>query len=101
MTESDKLYFSIGEVCDLTDLEAHVLRFWESEFKQLEPPKSQGGTRRYRKKDVEIVQRIKHLVYVEKFTLDGARRQLSRPPVVADERELITRELQDLLKLLK
>jgi DNA-binding transcriptional MerR regulator len=97
---SEKLYYSIGEVCEMTSLEAHVLRFWESEFKQLDPPKSTGGTRRYRHRDVELIQRIQHLVQVEKFTLDGARRQLNRPPLQGDEREETLKDIQTILNLL-
>ncbi len=100
MAASEKLYYSIGEVCELTGLEAHVLRFWESEFKQLDPPKSAGGTRRYRVRDVEMIQRIQHLLQVEKFTLDGARRQLNRSPLKGDERDETLKEIQSILDYL-
>jgi len=93
-----KLYYSIGEVCELTGLEAHVLRFWESEFPELEPRKSAGGTRRYQAEDLDLIRRIQHLVHVEKYTLEGARRQLRRPPGAARER--LRAEIQDVLRLL-
>jgi len=72
----DKLYFRIGEVARLCCLPAYVLRFWETEFPQLKPIKSNTGQRMYRHKDVESVLRIKTLLYKEGFTIAGARQQL-------------------------
>ena len=72
----DKLYFRIGEVATLCRLPAYVLRFWESEFPQLKPVKSNTGQRMYRKRDVESVLRIKKLLYENGFTIAGARAQL-------------------------
>ena len=72
----DKLYFRIGEVARLCRLPAYVLRFWETEFPQLKPVKSNTGQRMYRHKDVENVLRIKKLLYEEGFTIAGARQQL-------------------------
>jgi len=72
----DKLYFRIGEVADLCDLPAYVLRFWETEFPQLKPVKSGTGQRMYRKRDVESVVKIKRLLYDDGFTIAGARGQL-------------------------
>jgi DNA-binding transcriptional MerR regulator len=72
----DKLYFRIGEVATLCRLPAYVLRFWESEFPQLKPVKSSTGQRMYRRRDVEIVLRIKQLLYEQGFTIVGARQQL-------------------------
>jgi DNA-binding transcriptional MerR regulator len=72
----DKLYFRIGEVARLCCLPAYVLRFWETEFPQLKPIKSNTGQRMYRHKDVENVLRIKTLLYKEGFTIAGARQQL-------------------------
>jgi DNA-binding transcriptional MerR regulator len=69
----DKLYFRIGEVARLCDLPSYVLRFWESEFPQLKPNKSGTGQRLYRKRDVEMVLRIKRLLYDEGYTIAGAR----------------------------
>jgi DNA-binding transcriptional MerR regulator len=71
----EKLYFRIGEVADLCQLPAYVLRFWESEFPQLRPVKSSTGQRMYRRKDVEHVLRIKELLYEQGFTIAGARQQ--------------------------
>lgn len=72
----DKLYFRIGEVSALLHLPASVLRFWETEFPQLKPTKSSTGQRLYRKRDVETLVRIKQLLYVEGFTIPGARQFL-------------------------
>src|SRR5712672_4697165 len=72
----DKLYFRIGEVSTLCALPAYVLRFWETEFPQLKPVKSNTGQRMYRRKDVDAVLRIKKLLYEEGFTIAGARQQL-------------------------
>jgi DNA-binding transcriptional MerR regulator len=72
----DKLYFRIGEVSRLCGLPTYVLRFWETEFPQLKPPKSGTGQRMYRRPDVENVVRIKKLLYDEGFTIAGARAQL-------------------------
>ena len=68
-----KLYYSIGEVSDMTDLKSYVLRYWETEFNQLKPPKNRAGNRTYRQKDIEIILNIKDLLYNKKFTIDGAR----------------------------
>ena len=72
----EKLYFRIGEVAQLCDLPAYVLRFWETEFSQLKPVKSSTGQRMYRHKDVEAVLHIKKLLYEEGFTIAGARQHL-------------------------
>jgi DNA-binding transcriptional MerR regulator len=73
----DKLYFQIGEVCRLLDLEPYVLRFWETEFPMLSPAKGANGRRMYRKKDVELAFSIKDLLYHQGFTIPGARKILS------------------------
>ena len=72
-----KLYYKIREVCEIVGVEAHVLRFWETEFPALSPPKSKSGQRTYRPKDVELLLRIRKLLYEEGFTIAGARKQLS------------------------
>ena len=71
-----KVYYSIGEVCDLTGLKPHVLRYWESQFEVLHPSKNRAGNRVYRSKDIELVLLVKHLLYEEKYTIDGANRRL-------------------------
>ena len=72
----DKLFFKIGEVCNLVGVEAHVLRYWETEFPMLQPQKNRAGQRTYRRKDVEMALRIKELLYDEGFTIAGAKRKL-------------------------
>ena len=68
-----KLYYSISEVSEITKLKAYVLRYWETEFSQLSPPKNRAGNRTYRQKDIEMILRIKDLLYDKKYTIDGAR----------------------------
>jgi DNA-binding transcriptional MerR regulator len=72
-----KLFFRIGEVCDLIKVQPHVLRYWETEFPMLAPQKNRAGQRVYRRKDVETVLRIRDLLYEEKFTIAGARKRLA------------------------
>jgi DNA-binding transcriptional MerR regulator len=72
----DKLFFRIGEVSDLVGVEPYVLRYWESEFAALTPKKSSSGQRMFRRRDVELLLRIKHLLYDQKFTIEGARKAL-------------------------
>lgn len=72
----DKLYFRIGEVAKLCSLPAYVLRFWETEFPQFKPNKSNTGQRLYRRKDVENIVRVKKLLYEEGYTINGARQFL-------------------------
>src|SRR5215510_13978711 len=72
----EKLFFRIGEVCELIKVQPHVLRYWETEFPMLAPQKNRAGQRVYRRKDVEMVLRIRNLLYEEKFTIAGAKRKL-------------------------
>ena len=111
----DKLFFRIGEVSNLLGLEPYVLRYWETEFPSLSPKKSGTGHRLYRRKDVELLLRIKHLLYEKRFTIDGARQFLHEEAKIAHQKELkqdqqelfadplpeIRKELADILKLLK
>lgn len=73
--EQDKLY-KIGEVCKLADLQPYVLRYWETEFPQLSPNKSGGGQRLYTRAEVDIILRIKELLYRDGFTIAGAKKKL-------------------------
>jgi DNA-binding transcriptional MerR regulator len=112
----DKLYFKIGEVSELLGVEPYVLRYWETEFPGLSPKKSGTGHRLYRRKDVELLLRIKHLLYEKRFTIEGARQSLQaaartpKPrPTQRVQQELFTedplpeirRELADILQMLK
>jgi DNA-binding transcriptional MerR regulator len=72
----NKLFFKIGEVCEITDTQPYVLRYWESEFAALAPAKNSSGQRIYRRKDIETVLRIKQLLYEEGFTIAGAKKRL-------------------------
>ena len=69
-------FYSIGEVCGLTDLKPHVLRYWESQFRFLNPAKNRSGNRVYKGREVELIMLVKHLLYTEKFTIDGARQRI-------------------------
>ena len=112
----DKLYFKIGEVSELLGVEPYVLRYWETEFAVLSPKKSGTGHRLYRRKDVELLLRIKHLLYEKKFTIEGARMALqaeAKSPKLRSAKRVqqelfpdnplpgIRRELADILELLK
>lgn len=110
----DKLFFRIGEVSTMLGLEPYVLRYWETEFPSLNPKKSGTGHRLYRRKDVELLLRIKHLLYEKRFTIDGARQFLheearSAHKEIKQEQQIlfsdplpeIRRELAEILKLMK
>ncbi|MBW3534547.1 MAG: MerR family transcriptional regulator [Gemmatimonadetes bacterium] len=71
-----KEYYAIGEVCDLTGLKPHVLRYWETQFDVLHPGKNSAGNRVFRAKDIELILLVKHLLYEEKYTIEGARQRL-------------------------
>jgi DNA-binding transcriptional MerR regulator len=111
----DKLYFKIGEVSEILGVEPYVLRYWETEFSQLAPKKSGTGHRLYRRKDVELLLRIKHLLYEKRFTIEGARQSLKAAPPAPqvvpssgqqslfpeDPLPEIRKELAEILELLK
>ena len=71
-------FYSIGDVCGLTDLKPHVLRYWESQFRFLNPAKNRSGNRVYKSREVELIMLVKHLLYTEKFTIDGARQRIDQ-----------------------
>ena len=73
----EKLFFKIGEVCDIAGVQAHVLRYWETEFPMLQPQKNRAGQRTYRRRDVEMALRIKELLYDEQYTIAGAKKKLA------------------------
>jgi DNA-binding transcriptional MerR regulator len=75
--EEGKLYYSISEVCSMTGLEQHVLRYWETEFPQLRPKKNRSGNRAYRSKEIKIIRYIKYLLYEELYTIPGAKRKMA------------------------
>jgi DNA-binding transcriptional MerR regulator len=71
-------FFSIGDVCSLTDLKPHVLRYWESQFRFLNPAKNRSGNRVYQRREIELIMLVKHLLYTEKFTIEGARQKIEQ-----------------------
>ena len=109
----DKLYFRIGEVANLLGLEPYVLRYWEGEFPKLAPKKSGTGHRLYRRKDVELLLKIKHLLYEKRFTIEGARQSMQdeikapkgierqQADLFAPDLTSIRNELAAILQLLK
>jgi len=72
----NKMYYSIREAAELTDLQPHVLRYWETEFKDLKPKKNRAGNRVYREQDIELILEIKKLLHDQRFTIEGARQEL-------------------------
>lgn len=106
-------FFSIGEVCDLTGLKAHVLRYWESQFRFLSPAKNRSGNRVYQRREIELILLVKHLLYTEKYTIDGARQKLndhrkagelkyaSRAALGVETLAAVEEDLQELLNLLQ
>ena len=114
MTEGERLYYSISEVCQMTGLKPHVLRYWETAFPMLKPGKNQAGNRIYRPRDVELIKLIKKLLYDERFTVDGARQKLDDMKNGISQMELelenktsssgvlseLCEELQDIIRIL-
>src|SRR5215204_4761773 len=89
----EKLFFKIGEVCELAGVQAHVLRYWESEFPTLAPQKNRAGQRTYRKRDVEMVLRIKELLYEDQYTIAGAKKRLTNEIRGASKLKVVTPEM--------
>ena len=109
--EIKKLYYSISEVSDITKLKQYVLRYWETEFKQLSPKKNQAGNRKYKKSDIDFILLIKDLLYNQKYTINGARQFLinkSRDRLTVNSNKLsatflksIKIELEEIITLIK
>lgn len=105
-------FYSIGDVCELTDLKPHVLRYWESQFRFLNPAKNRSGNRVYQRREVELIQLVKHLLYTEKYTIDGARQKVeehrkggmirvaAREALAVETLAELERELQQLVEVL-
>ena len=89
----EKLFFKIGEVCELSGVQAHVLRYWESEFPMLAPQKNRAGQRTYRKRDVEMALRIKELLYDDQYTIAGAKKKLAMELRGASKLKVVTPEM--------
>lgn len=104
-----KLYYSIGEVSKMVGLKSYVLRYWETEFKQLSPPKNRAGNRTYRQKDIDLILKIKDLLHGKKFTIEGARSVVSGTSVTDSPTEQINKniirqlknELNEILQIIK
>ena len=92
----DKLYFRIGEVSDLVGVEPYVLRYWETEFPAVGPKKSDTGHRMYRRKEVELLLRIKYLLYEKKYTIEGARQYLQTESMLSKRKRQVKSEQRDL-----
>ena len=105
-------FFSIGEVCELTDLKPHVLRYWESQFRFLNPAKNRSGNRAYQRREIELILLVKHLLYDEGYTIDGARKKVdehrksgtlrpaARAALELHTLESLERELKEILGVL-
>ena len=93
-----KLYYSIGEVSKLVGLKSYVLRYWETEFKQLTPPKNRAGNRTYRQKDIDLIMKIKDLLHGKKFTIEGARTVISSKISNINSTESMDRKIISQLK---
>lgn len=95
-------YYSISEVCELVGLKPHVLRYWESQFPILNPSKNRAGNRVYQRKEIELILLVKHLLYTEKYTIDGARRKLAQlrrgGETASESRRVLDREMIELLR---
>lgn len=106
-------FFSIGEVCELTELKPHVLRYWESQFKFLSPAKNRSGNRVYQRREIEMVMLVKQLLYAEKYTIEGARQKLdefrkgdgikpaARKGLDAEVVQMVERELREIMAILE
>jgi DNA-binding transcriptional MerR regulator len=87
-------FFSIGEVCELTELKPHVLRYWESQFRFLHPTKNRSGNRAYQRREIELILLVKHLLYSEKYTIEGARQKIDEHRKAGDLRAVATGALR-------
>ena len=111
-TFPDKLFYKIGEVAQIAGVKTSVLRFWEAEFVFLSPEKSTTGQRLYSKKEVDLILQVRHLLYDEKFTIEGAKKRFSPkgklinsddmlPPVVTTDHTALLKEVKSALQLLR
>lgn len=109
MNKEEKIFFSISEVAQIVKVKPHVLRYWETEFINLKPEKSEAGQRRYRQKDLDLIQKIKSLLYDKKYTISGAKEVLKKESVAANieiEKNVIDmywikQELNEMLRILE
>ena len=112
-SEPIREFFSIGDVCELTELKPHVLRYWESQFRFLSPAKNRSGNRVYTRREVELVMLVKHLLYTEKYTIEGAKQKVdeyrnsggvkpaARQGLDTETVQLLEKDLQGILDILE
>ena len=100
MTENipDRMFYRIKDVCNITGLKPHVLRYWEQEFKDIKPEKSSTGQRLYKRKDLDTIIAIKKLLYEKRYTIDGAKKYLTGQRRIMDE---IRAELTQIVEILR
>ncbi|OPY79538.1 MAG: MerR family regulatory protein [Syntrophorhabdus sp. PtaU1.Bin153] len=100
MTENipDRVFYRIKEVCTITGLKPHVLRYWEQEFKDIKPSKSSKGQRLYKRKDLDVIFTIKRLLYEKRFTIDGAKKYMSSRKHLLDQ---IRDDLIEVVRMLR
>jgi len=95
-------FFAIGDVCQMTDLKPHVLRYWESQFRFLNPAKNRSGNRVYQRREIELIMLVKHLLYTEKYTIEGARQRIDQfrrtGQLKAEAREALQQETIESLR---
>jgi len=94
----DRVFYRIKEVCHITGLKPHVLRYWEQEFKNIKPIKSSTGQRLYKRKDLETILMIKNLLYEKRFTIDGAKKYLTGQKHLMNE---IQQDLKEIMNILE
>lgn len=95
----DKIFFTISEVSKIVGVKPYVLRYWENEFPEIKPQKNEAGQRRYRKKDVEMILKIKRLLYEQKYTIAGAKKKLKEEEKISFLS--LRKELEEILKILE
>lgn len=107
MDKKEKIFFSISKVARIADVKSHVLRYWETEFSNLRPEKSESGQRRYRQKDLDLILKIKDLLYNKKYTISGAREALKKDVgAINVEKNMVNddwikQELNEILRILE
>ena len=100
-TKIEKLYYSISEVSEISQLKQYVLRYWETEFPMLHPKKNRAGNRSYRQSDIDTILKIKDLLYNQKYTIEGARERLKAGNVVVPTSDANTLRYRKLVKSIK
>jgi DNA-binding transcriptional MerR regulator len=97
----DKMFFKIGEVSKLSGIKPYILRYWESEFKLIKPQKSKTGQRVYRHQDIQIILRLKELLYEERYTIEGAKKKITQEIKKNGSKKLSLVQPQELVEILQ